>query len=285
MRIITPSRPLPSSPLTQKFSLTIGGQTRPLDRDGFSDVSFRGEYPIGIVEYADADVPLAVKLEAFSPFIPLNTDDSSLPATILQFTLRNTSAAPVEATLGRGIGKWRLPEPSRTGRHFAQPRPARAGPDHAALLGGKIRVTAGAAARTLFLKTGTRKLTMAGGWKARRSAAGRSKNPKFRPIRVTWAATRRAWSTRTLPRPVIRWPPGTAPPAGSSAVISPSNATSSRFWIGGGKGRGNSRHGLTLFVDGQAGADGRRPRSKPDVAATFRCPRLRRQNGAAGNSR
>ena len=29
----------------------------------------------------------------------MHTDDSSLPATILQFTLRNTSAAPVEATL------------------------------------------------------------------------------------------------------------------------------------------------------------------------------------------
>ena len=42
---------------------------------------------------------MAVKLEAFSPFIPLNTDDSSLPATILQFTLRNHSAAWVEATL------------------------------------------------------------------------------------------------------------------------------------------------------------------------------------------
>jgi uncharacterized protein (DUF608 family) len=40
-----------------------------------------------------------VKLEAFSPFIPLNTDDSSLPATILHFTLHNHSQEPVEATL------------------------------------------------------------------------------------------------------------------------------------------------------------------------------------------
>ena len=93
-------------------------QTRTLDRDGFSDVTFRGEYPIGIVEYADAAVPLAVKLEAFSPFIPLNTDDSSLPATILQFTLRNTSAAPVEATLAGRIGKCRLSEPPHPRRAF-----------------------------------------------------------------------------------------------------------------------------------------------------------------------
>ena len=91
--------PLPDSPLRQNFSLQLGGKTVPLDRDGFADVSFRGEYPIGTVEYADPAAPLAVKLEAFSPFIPLNTDDSSLPATILQFTLRNTSATPVEATL------------------------------------------------------------------------------------------------------------------------------------------------------------------------------------------
>ena len=91
--------PAPASPLAQKFLLTVGDQTRTLDRDGFSDVSFRGEYPVGIVEYADPAVPLAVRLEAFSPFIPLNTDDSSLPATVLQFTIRNPGAAPVEAMI------------------------------------------------------------------------------------------------------------------------------------------------------------------------------------------
>jgi len=92
------AKPL-SSPLTQNFSLKLGDKIVSLDRDGFSDVSFRGEYPVGVVNYADPNVPVTVKLEAFSPFIPLNTDDSSLPATIFQFTIRNPSAAPVETTL------------------------------------------------------------------------------------------------------------------------------------------------------------------------------------------
>ncbi len=91
--------PDPDYPLEQNFALRIGAKTSALDRSGFSDISFRGEYPIGRVEYRDAAVPLAVQLEAFSPFIPLSTDDSSLPATIMQFTLINTSAAPVEAAL------------------------------------------------------------------------------------------------------------------------------------------------------------------------------------------
>ncbi len=87
----------PAAPLEQSFQLTIGDKTRSLDAKGFSDISFRGEYPIGRVEYRADDV--AVTLEAFSPFIPLNTDDSSLPATVLQFSVKNTSAAAIEATL------------------------------------------------------------------------------------------------------------------------------------------------------------------------------------------
>ena len=39
---------------------------------------------------------MAVQLEAFSPFIPLNVDDSSLPATVMSFQLKNTSNAAVD---------------------------------------------------------------------------------------------------------------------------------------------------------------------------------------------
>ncbi|HET6247533.1 MAG TPA: GH116 family glycosyl-hydrolase [Tepidisphaeraceae bacterium] len=93
----------PQSPVEQGFAIKVeaGGKTisRTLDRTGFPAVSFRGQYPIGTVSYVDDAVPLRVTMEAFSPFIPLSTDDSSLPATILTFTLTNSSSETIQGSI------------------------------------------------------------------------------------------------------------------------------------------------------------------------------------------
>lgn len=94
--------PLPETPFHQGFDLTIAGRTTSLDRKGFADIGFRGEYPIGTVTYRDPAVPLTVQLEAFSPFIPLDSQDSDLPAILCRYTLTNPSTTPVTATL-RGV--------------------------------------------------------------------------------------------------------------------------------------------------------------------------------------
>ncbi|OJW18837.1 MAG: hypothetical protein BGO49_17590 [Planctomycetales bacterium 71-10] len=94
----------PESPVEQGAAIRIkkgaGGEVRSLDRKGFADVRFRGEYPIGVVTYEDTSVPVRVILEAFSPFVPLDVDSSSLPATTLTYTVENTSAEAVEVELG-----------------------------------------------------------------------------------------------------------------------------------------------------------------------------------------
>jgi non-lysosomal glucosylceramidase len=98
------AKPLqPSAPFDQGFGLRVTGTEPsafiPLDMAHWRDVSFIGEYPIGYVEYRDPGIPLTVQLEAFSPFIPLNTEDSSLPATVLRFTVRNNGPTELQIDL------------------------------------------------------------------------------------------------------------------------------------------------------------------------------------------
>jgi len=94
---------LQPAPVTQPFkigfALTVGDTKFPLDATGFEQVTFDGRYPIGRVAYRDVDCPVAVQLEAFSPFIPLNVDDSSLPATVMSFQVKNTSNAAVDVNV------------------------------------------------------------------------------------------------------------------------------------------------------------------------------------------
>ncbi|NLH15786.1 MAG: hypothetical protein GX455_04340, partial [Phycisphaerae bacterium] len=94
----------PASPIDQGFAIAVGqgekSQIRTLDAKGFSQISFIGEYPVGFIEYKDSALPVAVSLEAFSPFIPHNVKDSSLPATVMRFTIKNTSNEKIEGAIG-----------------------------------------------------------------------------------------------------------------------------------------------------------------------------------------
>ncbi|HLK61188.1 MAG TPA: GH116 family glycosyl-hydrolase, partial [Chthonomonadaceae bacterium] len=97
--------PKPLSPIEQGFALkvTVGDkiETRHLDSRGFQakDIAFQGQYPVGHVEYKAAEFPVEVSLLAFSPFIPLNVEDSSLPVTVMRYTLKNTGAKAADVEL------------------------------------------------------------------------------------------------------------------------------------------------------------------------------------------
>lgn len=241
----------PQAPLKQTFALRIGDKSHALDRTGFPQVSFRGGYPVGTVDYSDPAVPLTVRLEAFSPFIPLQADDSSHPATILQFTVSNPSPVPVEAVLvgdlengvcldsrGRnGLLRNRTVRGSGYTAVFCsaednpQPRPAR--PD------------------ILFEDWNKDSYE---GWQVEGTAFGSG------PIRKTAIPAYQGDVGGDTER--VANSHATAP---GDSVGSKDNATGrllSRefvverdfisFWIGGGKSREGKRLGLTLFVEGKA---------------------------------
>lgn len=84
--------------LDQKFGVRLDGEGQPtrwLARARskadmvFGEVTFTGQYPIGKVDYRDPDCPIGVQLEAFSPFVPLDVESSSLPCTVLSYRLTN----------------------------------------------------------------------------------------------------------------------------------------------------------------------------------------------------
>ncbi|MFO1055313.1 MAG: GH116 family glycosyl hydrolase [Planctomycetota bacterium] len=87
----------------QGFAVRIIGQGRPqlrtLDARGFASVRFCGEYPLARVEYQDDACPLAVTLEAGAPFVPLDTAASSLPCTLMSYSLHNRGKVALQVRI------------------------------------------------------------------------------------------------------------------------------------------------------------------------------------------
>lgn len=60
-------------------------------------------YPFVEVAFRDSDLPVEVTLEAFTPFIPLNAEDSGIPGAILTYYVKNDSAKDVDVTIAGSI--------------------------------------------------------------------------------------------------------------------------------------------------------------------------------------
>jgi uncharacterized protein (DUF608 family) len=71
----------------------LGGSYEGLPR--FRDCAFKGEYPFGYVTLSDPDLPFLVGITGFSPFIPLDDKNSSIPALMLEYSLKNLTDQPI----------------------------------------------------------------------------------------------------------------------------------------------------------------------------------------------
>ena len=63
----------------------------------FRQSSFLARFPFAEIELKDQTLPLAVTLEGWSPFIPADEDNSSLPVGAIEYTFRNTGKEEIEA--------------------------------------------------------------------------------------------------------------------------------------------------------------------------------------------
>jgi non-lysosomal glucosylceramidase len=72
----------------------------------FDDVTFIGRFPVAELEFHRANFPGQIRMTTFSPFIPHNDRDSSMPVALFRFSIKNTSDAPIDYTLAATIGNY-----------------------------------------------------------------------------------------------------------------------------------------------------------------------------------
>src|SRR5262245_59983166 len=96
------------SPSTRKFD----GYGFGANRDSmtgvphFDDVTFIGRFPVAELEFHHAGFPGRVRMSAFSPFIPHNDRDSSMPVALFTITVENDTDAPIDYTIASTLGNY-----------------------------------------------------------------------------------------------------------------------------------------------------------------------------------
>ncbi len=73
----------------------LGGTSYGLPR--FEKSEFLARFPFGIINLYDKDIPVKVQLTAWSPFIPTDEDNSSLPVAAIEYSFENPTQKNVEA--------------------------------------------------------------------------------------------------------------------------------------------------------------------------------------------
>jgi non-lysosomal glucosylceramidase len=68
-----------------------------------ASATFTGEYPLARIDFADPTLPVRVSLEAFSPLIPHEPDDSGLPVAILRYRVSNPGRVAAKVSIAWSI--------------------------------------------------------------------------------------------------------------------------------------------------------------------------------------
>jgi len=72
-----------------------GGASYGLPR--FQNTRFTARFPFAVIEMQDNDIPLDIQLTGWSPFIPTDADNSSLPVGAFEYSFRNKGDSRIEA--------------------------------------------------------------------------------------------------------------------------------------------------------------------------------------------
>jgi uncharacterized protein (DUF608 family) len=62
----------------------------------FEKATFKPRFPFATIDLTDAEVPVSVQIKGWSPFIPTDENNSSLPVGALEYSFSNSGKSPVE---------------------------------------------------------------------------------------------------------------------------------------------------------------------------------------------
>ncbi|MFI5186019.1 MAG: GH116 family glycosyl hydrolase [Chitinophagales bacterium] len=84
----------------KKFGITdagngLGGSTAGLPR--FEQAVFKARFPFATIDLSDPDLPVHAEITGWSPFIPTDDDNSSLPVAGIEYKIVNTSGKTIDA--------------------------------------------------------------------------------------------------------------------------------------------------------------------------------------------
>lgn len=68
-----------------------------------ASATFTGEYPLAHIDFSDRALPVRVSLDAFTPFIPHEPDDSGLPVAILRYRVTNPASTAAQVSIAFSV--------------------------------------------------------------------------------------------------------------------------------------------------------------------------------------
>ncbi len=90
-----------------------GGERTSYGLPRFKNVDFQSHFPFATIHLSEQEIPVAVTIKGWSPFIPGDADNSSLPFGGFEYTFKNTGTAKMDAVFSfnsvnfmqKGIGQ------------------------------------------------------------------------------------------------------------------------------------------------------------------------------------
>ncbi|MDZ7371063.1 MAG: non-lysosomal glucosylceramidase, partial [candidate division KSB1 bacterium] len=111
--------PVPSWKVFGRPNTGNGGGNAPYALPRFEEAEFLARFPFAEISLRDNDLPLQVTVCGWSPFIPSDADNSSLPVAALEYTFRNTANETIDVVFSfHGKNLMRIPIPSEWGGTF-----------------------------------------------------------------------------------------------------------------------------------------------------------------------